>query len=79
MLIVFILIKTFRELGIGIVAYSPLGRGFFSSGPKIVDGLNERDFRRVCIAEMRNSFWYIISAIIFLSYNEHIMLKSRHA
>ncbi|XP_039139088.1 probable aldo-keto reductase 2 [Dioscorea cayenensis subsp. rotundata] len=41
------IIPTCRELGIGIVAYSPLGRGFFSSGPKIVDGLNERDFRRM--------------------------------
>ena len=24
-----------RELGIGIVAYSPLGRGFFTTGPKL--------------------------------------------
>ncbi|KAB1213438.1 putative aldo-keto reductase 2 [Morella rubra] len=31
------IIPTCRELGIGIVAYCPLGRGFFSSGPKIVD------------------------------------------
>ncbi|RCV33057.1 hypothetical protein SETIT_7G052300v2 [Setaria italica] len=28
-------IPTCRELGIGIVAYSPLGRGFFSSGAKL--------------------------------------------
>ncbi|XP_054822605.1 probable aldo-keto reductase 2 isoform X4 [Prosopis cineraria] len=29
------IIPTCRELGIGIVAYSPLGRGFFSSGTKL--------------------------------------------
>ncbi|CAI0397710.1 unnamed protein product [Linum tenue] len=28
------IVPTCRELGIGIVAYSPLGRGFLSSGPK---------------------------------------------
>ncbi|KAM0947032.1 putative perakine reductase [Dioscorea sansibarensis] len=39
------IIPTCRELGIGIVAYSPLGRGFLSSGPKIVDSLNKGDFR----------------------------------
>nr|TKW03692.1 hypothetical protein SEVIR_7G057900v2 [Setaria viridis] len=36
-------IPTCRELGIGIVAYSPLGRGFFSSGAKLVDSLSEED------------------------------------
>ncbi|CAN1837747.1 Probable aldo-keto reductase 2 [Linum perenne] len=39
------IIPTRRELGIGIVAYSPLGRGFFASGPKLVDGLADGDFR----------------------------------
>ncbi|CAL5034950.1 unnamed protein product [Urochloa decumbens] len=34
------------ELGIGIVAYSPLGRGFFSSGTKLVDSLSENDIRK---------------------------------
>jgi aryl-alcohol dehydrogenase-like predicted oxidoreductase len=29
------------------VAYSPLGRGFFSSGPKLVNSLSEQDFRKV--------------------------------
>ncbi|KAL6660384.1 hypothetical protein ACP70R_001930 [Stipagrostis hirtigluma subsp. patula] len=38
------IIPTCRELGIGIVAYSPLGRGFFSSGAKLVDSLSEQDF-----------------------------------
>uniref|UniRef100_A0A6N2MC12 NADP-dependent oxidoreductase domain-containing protein n=1 Tax=Salix viminalis TaxID=40686 RepID=A0A6N2MC12_SALVM len=34
------------ELGIGIVAYSPLGRGFFSSGPKLVESFSEGDYRK---------------------------------
>ncbi|XP_071939821.1 probable aldo-keto reductase 2 [Coffea arabica] len=34
------------ELGIGIVAYSPLGRGFFSSGPKLVENFTEGDRRK---------------------------------
>ena len=37
----------FRELGIGIVAYSPLGRGFFSGGAKLVKELPDDDFRKV--------------------------------
>ncbi|KAG2277170.1 hypothetical protein Bca52824_059725 [Brassica carinata] len=38
---------TCRELGIGIVAYSPLGRGFFASGPKLLDNLgHQNDFRK---------------------------------
>lgn len=37
----------FRELGIGIVAYSPLGRGFFSSGARFIQNLSECDFRKV--------------------------------
>ncbi|KDP37897.1 hypothetical protein JCGZ_05779 [Jatropha curcas] len=40
------IVPTCRELGIGIVAYSPLGRGFFSSGPKLVETLKEDDFRK---------------------------------
>lgn len=39
------LVPTCRELGIGIVPYSPLGRGFFS-GVKLAD-LHETDRRRV--------------------------------
>jgi aryl-alcohol dehydrogenase-like predicted oxidoreductase len=36
-----------RELGIGFVAYSPLGRGFLSGQIRSVDDLAEDDFRRV--------------------------------
>jgi aryl-alcohol dehydrogenase-like predicted oxidoreductase len=35
-----------RELGIGFVAYSPLGRGFLSGQIKSLDDLVEDDFRR---------------------------------
>ncbi|KAJ0988965.1 hypothetical protein J5N97_007321 [Dioscorea zingiberensis] len=41
------IIPTCRELGIGIVAYSPLGRGFFSSGPKLMENLSEEDSRKL--------------------------------
>ncbi|CAI9777023.1 unnamed protein product [Fraxinus pennsylvanica] len=41
------IIPTCRELGIGIVAYSPLGRGFLSSGPKVVETFSEGDFRKL--------------------------------
>ncbi|RCV33058.1 hypothetical protein SEVIR_7G058200v4 [Setaria viridis] len=40
------IIPTCRELGIGIVAYSPLGRGFLSSGPNLVSTLSDQDFRK---------------------------------
>ncbi|CAH1452907.1 unnamed protein product [Lactuca virosa] len=40
------IIPTCRELGIGIVAYSPLGRGFLSLGPKMVENLADGDFRQ---------------------------------
>ncbi|KAK7817332.1 probable aldo-keto reductase 2 [Quercus suber] len=40
------IIPTCRELGIGIVAYSPLGRGFFSSGCKVLENSTENDFRK---------------------------------
>ncbi len=35
-----------RELGIGLVAYSPLGRGFLTGRIRSVDDLDEDDFRR---------------------------------
>ena len=39
-------LPTCRELGIGFVAYSPLGRGFLSGRFKSPDDLDENDFRR---------------------------------
>jgi aryl-alcohol dehydrogenase-like predicted oxidoreductase len=35
-----------RELGIGFVAYSPIGRGFLSGQIRSLDDLDENDFRR---------------------------------
>src|SRR5215208_1759605 len=40
------ILPTCRELGIGFVAYSPLGRGFLSGRFKSPDELDEDDFRR---------------------------------
>ncbi len=39
-------LPTCRELGIGFVAYSPLGRGFLSGRFKSPEELDENDFRR---------------------------------
>ncbi len=39
-------LKTLHELGIGFVAYSPLGRGFLSGQLRSIDDLPENDFRR---------------------------------
>jgi aryl-alcohol dehydrogenase-like predicted oxidoreductase len=39
-------LPTLRELGIGFVAYSPLGRGFLSGRFRSPDDLPENDFRR---------------------------------
>jgi aryl-alcohol dehydrogenase-like predicted oxidoreductase len=40
------LLPTLRELGIGVVAYSPLGRGFLSGRITSPDDFGEDDFRR---------------------------------
>jgi aryl-alcohol dehydrogenase-like predicted oxidoreductase len=40
------ILPTLRELGIGLVAYSPLGRGFLSGRFTSPDELDEGDFRR---------------------------------
>jgi aryl-alcohol dehydrogenase-like predicted oxidoreductase len=40
------ILPTVRELGIGFVPYSPLGRGFLSGQIKSLDDLDENDFRR---------------------------------
>jgi len=41
------ILPTLRELGIGLVAYSPLGRGFLTGTITSVDTLDEKDFRRI--------------------------------
>ena len=40
------ILPTIRELGIGLVPYSPLGRGFLTGAIKSLDALHETDFRR---------------------------------
>ncbi len=40
------ILPTTRELGIGFVPYSPLGRGFLTGAVRSVDQLEEGDFRR---------------------------------
>jgi aryl-alcohol dehydrogenase-like predicted oxidoreductase len=40
------IVPTVRALGIGFVAYSPLGRGFLSGRIRSIDDLEESDFRR---------------------------------
>jgi aryl-alcohol dehydrogenase-like predicted oxidoreductase len=40
------ILETCRELGIGFVAYSPLGRGFLTGTIKKIEVLDETDFRR---------------------------------
>jgi aryl-alcohol dehydrogenase-like predicted oxidoreductase len=39
-------LPTLRELGIGLVAYSPLGRGFLTGQIRSVDDLSDDDWRR---------------------------------
>jgi aryl-alcohol dehydrogenase-like predicted oxidoreductase len=41
------IVPTCRELGIGVVAYSPLGRGFLTGSIKSTEDLAADDFRRV--------------------------------
>jgi aryl-alcohol dehydrogenase-like predicted oxidoreductase len=41
------ILATVRELGIGFVAYSPLGRGFLTGRFRSIEDLPEGDFRRV--------------------------------
>jgi aryl-alcohol dehydrogenase-like predicted oxidoreductase len=40
------ILNVVRELGIGFVAYSPLGRGFLTGAIRSVDDLDANDFRR---------------------------------
>jgi aryl-alcohol dehydrogenase-like predicted oxidoreductase len=40
------ILPTLRELGIGFVPYSPLGRGFLTGTLRTLDDLDEEDFRR---------------------------------
>ena len=50
------ILPTVRELGIGFVAYSPLGRGFLSGAITKPDDLAEDDFRRMNPRFQRDNF-----------------------
>src|SRR4051794_23040771 len=49
-------IPTITELGVGLVAYSPLGRGFLTGAIKSPDDLDEGDFRRMNPRFKREAF-----------------------
>ena len=51
------LFSTVRELGIGFVAYSPLGRGFLTGAFKSPDDLPEGDFRKMNPRFQGNNFY----------------------
>jgi aryl-alcohol dehydrogenase-like predicted oxidoreductase len=50
------ILPTVRELGIGFVAYSPLGRGFLTGAITSVDDLPEDDYRRSSPRFMGDNF-----------------------
>lgn len=50
-------LQTLNELGIGFVAYSPLGRGFLSGQIRSIDDLPENDFRRA-IPRFQEEYFY---------------------
>jgi aryl-alcohol dehydrogenase-like predicted oxidoreductase len=50
-------LQTLTELGIGFVAYSPLGRGFLSGNIRSIDDLPEDDFRRA-IPRFQEQYFY---------------------
>jgi len=50
------ILKTIRELGIGLVAYSPLGRGFLTGQIKKYEDFEENDFRRISPRFMGENF-----------------------
>ncbi|CAL5394784.1 unnamed protein product [Camellia sinensis] len=66
------IVPTCRELGIGIVAYSPLGRGFLSSGPKVVENLPNEDSRKAFIYQgSSRRIWSITKTCLTLAWVHH--------
>lgn len=56
------LLKTCRELGVAVVAYSPLGRGMLTGRFKSVDELEDGDFRKH-IPKYRDNFPSILKLV----------------
>ncbi|KAJ7084960.1 Aldo/keto reductase [Mycena epipterygia] len=68
------LLETCRELGITVVAYSPLGRGMLTGALRSPDDLPEKDFRRVIPRYSAENFPNILKivdglAVIGAKYN----------
>ena len=57
------ILDTLRELGIGFVAYSPLGRGFLSGDVKNPDDFPADDFRRGIPRFMGDAFYKNIELV----------------
>ncbi|EDR07009.1 uncharacterized protein LACBIDRAFT_236166 [Laccaria bicolor S238N-H82] len=56
------LLKTCRELGVTVVAYSPLGRGMLTGRFKSIDELDDDDFRKA-IPRYRDNFPNILKLV----------------
>lgn len=56
-------LKTCRELGISIVAYSPIGRGLLTGQIKSLDDLADDDFRRIIPKYSRENFPKILELV----------------
>lgn len=57
------ILKTCRELGISVVAYSPVGRGLLTGQIKSFDDLDEKDFRRLTPKYSRENFPVILKLV----------------
>lgn len=68
-------LDTLKDLGIGFVAYSPLGRGFLSGQIRSIDDLPEDDFRRA-IPRFQEEYFYknieLVKAIEALSEEKNV-------
>ncbi len=56
-------LRTCRELGITVVAYSPVGRGLLTGQIKSMDDLGEQDFRRMIPKYSRENFSKVLDLV----------------
>jgi len=59
----FQIMNTCRELGISVIAYSPVGRGLLTGQIKSFDDLPEHDFRRLTPKYSRENFPAILKLV----------------
>jgi aryl-alcohol dehydrogenase-like predicted oxidoreductase len=57
------ILSTCKELGIGFVAYSPLGRGFLTGNFKKIEDLPEKDYRRFSPRFQKENFEHNIKIV----------------